>query len=80
MVEPSLELLQVMMPRMLDKMSAFEFDMREMKHRMSTVEARIGAFVSSEQSDYATVMARMDQTEARLKRIERRLDLFPSAA
>ena len=80
MVEPSLKPLQVMMQRMLDKMSAFEFDIREMKHRMSTVEKQSGAFVSSEQSHYATVTARMGQTEARLERIERRLDLLPPAA
>ncbi|HKM60962.1 MAG TPA: hypothetical protein VJY39_00595 [Acidisphaera sp.] len=65
---------------MLEDTAALKSDMREMKHRMSTVEAQIGSMLSSEQSHYATVMTRLDQTEMRLERIERRLDLLPPAA
>ena len=80
MVEPSLELLQAMVQRVLDDTALLRADMREMKHRMSTVETQFSGMLSSEQAHYATVMTRLDQTELRLERIERRLDLLPPAA
>lgn len=55
-------------------------DLREVKHRLSTVEAQVGQLLANEQSHYAATMARQDQTDTRLDRIERRLDLTDAPA
>jgi len=54
-------------------------DLREFKHRLTTLAQQVGAFVATEASHYASVALRMDRLEHRLDRIERRLDLVEPA-
>jgi hypothetical protein len=55
-------------------------DLQEVKHRFTTLESQVGNLVATERSHYAQVMLRMDRHDARLDRIERRLDLVDSPA
>jgi uncharacterized protein YdcH (DUF465 family) len=67
--------------RRLDERTASIFDeLREVKHRLTTVEVQVGQMLATEQSHYAAMMGRHDQTDRRLERIERRLDLADSPA
>ena len=54
-------------------------DLLEVKQRLTTLEIQVGNLVATEQSHYAQLMLRMDRHEARLDRIERRLDLTADA-
>jgi hypothetical protein len=55
-----------------------EEDIRELKHRMSTVEQQAAQMLASEMSHYAGVASRLERIE-RIERIERRLDIVPAA-
>jgi len=55
-----------------------EEDMRELKHRMSTVEQQIAQILASEMSHYAGVSSRLDRITDRLERLERRMDILPA--
>jgi hypothetical protein len=62
--------------RRLDtKMDSLSQYMADLKHRMTAVEVQPGSMVSTEQSSYASLAMRLDRHDARLERIERRLDL-----
>jgi hypothetical protein len=80
MAEASLEMLQLMVQRVLDSQIAIREDVRELKHRMSTVEQQISNLAASEASHYASLSTRLDRLETRVERIERRLDLVESVA
>jgi uncharacterized membrane protein YccC len=75
MAEPSLEMLQSMMQRMLDGQRRLSEDVGELKQRMPTIEIQVGSLVAAEQSHYAQTMQRLDRFEGRLDRIDRRLDI-----
>jgi len=47
----------------------------ELKQRMSDVERQLGRNAASEMEHYASVMGRMDRTDNRIERIERRVDI-----
>jgi hypothetical protein len=50
-------------------------DVTEIKQRLTTLEIQVGNLAGTEGSHYAQVMLRMDRLDARLERVERRLDL-----
>ena len=54
-------------------------DMRDVKHRLTTLEIQVTHLASTESSHYAGLAIRMDRTDDRLDRIERRLDIVPAA-
>lgn len=80
MAEPSLELLQAMMQRMLDGQARLTGDVLEIKQRLTTIELQVGNLSATEQSHYAMTMQRLDRHEARMDRIERRLELADTPA
>ncbi|WP_298691515.1 hypothetical protein [uncultured Sphingomonas sp.] len=57
--------------RMDDRLVNIESDMHDVKLRVSAVEDHIGTLVAS----MAGLNARMDRFDARLTRVERRLDI-----
>jgi hypothetical protein len=75
MAEVSLEMLQVMVQRVLDEITAFRTENREMRHRVGMLERQVGSLTGNEAEHYASVSVRLDDVVARLERIERRLDL-----
>ena len=73
-------LLLVYLRRLDVKMDGLVEDVRDLKQRMTAVEIQLGTIVSTEQSHYASLAARLDRHDARLERIERRLDLADAVA
>jgi phage shock protein A len=59
-------------------MDGLRDDVRELKHRMSSVEQQIANALASETNHYVTVSNRLDRVGDRLDRIERRLDIVPA--
>jgi hypothetical protein len=57
------------------QMDSLSADMRDIKHRVTTLEIAFSSFAATEASHYASVASRIDRLEERLDRIERRLDL-----
>jgi len=47
---------------------------------MTAVEVQLGSMASTELSHYASLVTRLDRHDARLERIERRLDLAEASA
>ncbi|HWK45269.1 MAG TPA: hypothetical protein VNT30_11130 [Stellaceae bacterium] len=74
MSEPSLELIQSMLQRLLDGQRTLQEDVTDLKRRMTSLEQ----VVSLIHGDFAGQSARIDRIEDRLHRIERRLDLAPA--
>jgi uncharacterized protein Yka (UPF0111/DUF47 family) len=64
--------------RLDEKMDGLVEDVRELKHRTTTVEQQIASLGATEASHYASLASRMDRIEHRLDRIERRLELTPA--
>jgi archaellum component FlaC len=50
-------------------------DVRELKHRTSSMEQQVANFAAVEASHYAGMSIRLDRLTDRIERIERRLDL-----
>jgi predicted nucleic acid-binding Zn-ribbon protein len=50
-------------------------DIRELKHRVTTVEQQMSSLTATEANHYASLASRMDRIEGGLERIERRLDI-----
>jgi hypothetical protein len=73
-------LMLVFLRRLDAKMDGLVHDVTDLKHRMTAVEIQIGSMASTEQSHYASLALRLDRTDARLERIERRLDLTEAPA
>ena len=80
--EPSLQLIQAMLQRVLDgqrradeKMDRMLADIGDLKIRMTEIEANL----SHVQTGMALINARIDRVETRLDRIERRLELIPAS-
>ncbi len=68
-------LVLVLLRRLDASMGVLRADMAEVKQRLTTIEIQIANLSSTESSHYAQTMLRSDRHEARLERIERRLDL-----
>jgi len=73
-------ILLVFLRRLDAKMDGLAQDIADLKHRMTAVEIQLGSMASTEQSHYASVALRLDRQDARLERIERRLDLTDAPA
>lgn len=61
--------------RLDSKIDSLAQDIADLKHRMTAVEIQLGSMASTEQSHYASLAMRLDRHDARLERIERRLEL-----
>ena len=57
--------------RIDEKLDGLTADVRDLKHRMSSVELIFGQM----QATYAGMQIRLDRVDSRLERIERRLEL-----
>jgi chromosome segregation ATPase len=68
----------VYLRRLDEKLGGLVEDVRELKHRTTTVEQQIASLGATEASHYASLASRMDRIEHRLDRIERRLELTPA--
>ena len=53
-------------------------DMRDTKHRLTTLELQVANLASTQAGNYASVSIRLDRVEDRLDRIERRLEIVPA--
>lgn len=70
------ENLMLVYRRRLDgKMESLVQEVADLKQRMTAVEIQLGSVAATEQSHYASLATRLDRQDARLKRIERSLDL-----
>lgn len=76
MAEASLELLQTMVGRVLERQDQHAIGQREISQRLITVEHQIAQVVATEASHYAGLSERIEHLATRLDRIERRLDLM----
>lgn len=56
-------------------MGQIQEDVADMRQRMTTIETQVGNFIGTEASHYASLATRLDKMDARIARIERRLDL-----
>jgi hypothetical protein len=70
----------IFLRRLDSKMDSLSQDFADLKHRMTAVEIQLGSMASTEQSHYASLALRLDRHDARLERIERRLDLAEASA
>ena len=75
-----LDYLREQFARVNGKLDRLSGDMAEIKQRLTTVEIQVGNLAGTEGSHYAQVMLRMDRLDARVERIEQRLDLVDGAA
>ena len=75
MAEPSLEMLMTIMQRTLDSQRETAADIRDMKSRLTSIERQLGSNAASASEHYASVIGRMDRSDDRLSRVERRLEL-----
>ena len=78
MSEPTLELLQTMVQRVLDNQQRQARDHQEMRERLNETLIAVTAIRRDQAHDaevIAHVQARMDRLGDRLDRVERRLDL-----
>ena len=66
--------------RLDSKIDSLSQDIADLKHRVTAVEVRLGSMASTELSHYASLAMRSDRHDARLERIERRLDLAEASA
>ena len=60
---------------MRSDIGALRDDMRDVKHRLTSLEQQIVGLVATEASHYAGVAMRLDRTDDRFDRIERRPEL-----
>jgi hypothetical protein len=70
----------IYLPRLDSKMDSLSQDIADLKQRMTAVEVQLGSMASTELSHYASLATRLDRRDARLERIERRLDLAEASA
>jgi septation ring formation regulator EzrA len=71
MVEPTLELIQSMVQRVLDGQRATDQKIDHLRTDMREVKTRLGII----EQQYASVSSRIDQIELRLDRIDSRMEL-----
>lgn len=78
MVEPTLELLQAMVQKVLDNQQRQYRDIHDIRDRLTGIEGEIGKAVRDRGDDMesrAHIQARVDRISERLDRVERRLEL-----
>lgn len=68
-------LMLILLRRLDTSMDRLREDMADMRLRMTTMETQVGNFIGTEASHYASLATRLDKMDARIARIERRLDL-----
>jgi hypothetical protein len=73
-------LMLVYLRRLDGKMDRLIEDMRDLKHRVTTLEIQIGQQAATEGSHYAGLAIRMDRMSNDIDRIKSRLDLHELAA
>lgn len=73
-------ILLIHLRRLGAEMAALREDMRDVKHRLTSMEGQVGQVLANDQNHYAATMVRIDRIETRLERIERRLDLTEAPA
>ena len=78
MAEEPMNLVLGMLRAIRREMAEMREDIRELKHRMSTVEQQVALMISSEMSHYASVSTRLDRLHERVERIKRRLEIVPA--
>lgn len=66
--------------RLDSKIDSLSQDIADLKHRMTAVEVQLGSMASTGLSHDASLAMRLDRHDARLGRIERRLDLAEVSA
>jgi chromosome segregation ATPase len=71
MSEPSLELLQRMIQKVLENQQRHSDSLSDITNRMTSLEVKVATL----HGDFANQSIRIDRIETRLERIERRLDL-----
>jgi tetrahydromethanopterin S-methyltransferase subunit G len=72
-------LILVYLRRIDTRVDNLRLDMAEVKQRLTALEIQVGNLAGNEASHYGQIMQRLDRQEARLERIERRLDLTEDA-
>jgi hypothetical protein len=70
----------IFLRRLDSKMDSLSQDIADLKHRMTAVGIQLGSMASTEQIHHASLAMRLDRHDARLERIERRLDLAEASA
>jgi hypothetical protein len=79
MAEDPESLVLVILRRLDGKVDEIALDIRDLKHRLSTLEIGVANLAATEASHYANLALRVDRIEDRIGRIERRLDLVEPA-
>lgn len=75
MAEVTNELIYETLKALQAQGAAVRDDMADLKSRMTTLEFSVGNLMSIEANHYAGHSGRLDRVDARLERIERRLEL-----
>jgi tetrahydromethanopterin S-methyltransferase subunit G len=78
MAEPSLELLQLMVQRVLDRQAEHSDEFREVKLRLASLERSVLSIRSDMVGDAhvaANLQAQIDRINSRVEKVERRLEI-----
>ena len=79
MAEDPESLVLIILRRIDGKVDEIALDIRDLKHRVSTLEIGVANLAATEASHYANLALRVDRIDDRIGRIERRLDLVEPA-
>jgi hypothetical protein len=72
-------LILLFLGRLDSKVDAMALDIGDVKQRLTTLEIGVANLAATEASHYANLAVRVDRIEARMARIEKRLDLVEPA-
>jgi hypothetical protein len=72
-------LILVFLRRLDSNVDAMALDIGDVKQRLTTLEIGVANLAATEASHYAKLAMRVDRIEARMARIEKRLDLVEPA-
>jgi hypothetical protein len=75
MADEILDFLRERFNRVETRLERIDLTLREHGQRLTILEAQMAQLSASEQGHYAAIMQRLDGTNDRLERLERRLDL-----
>lgn len=78
MAEPSVELLQIMVQRVLDRQAEHSDEFKEVRQRLTSLERAVLSIRSDmvgEAHVIAMLQAQIDRTNARVDRLERRVEI-----
>jgi hypothetical protein len=82
MAEPSLELIQAQLERLLEGQRLIRDDLTDVKQRLTSLDVKFASLrseVALLHGDYAGQSLRIDRIDQRLERIEKRLDLVDAS-